>query len=195
MVRAAQGFGLVESRWSCWCHSPSTHLLVILFMIWFRVYFILFSVFNYFIFTFCIMFKGYQCQWQSYFLIIFSISSLTGSSNSHRRRRMRRPIRHTRSVEAPGISVLLPWSLHLSHNYCRSSVILVFWSDRTLELAERPYLNYAFPYMESPQGGSERDKPPDSSSSTSPVSVVSSFWKGNSLIVNRVLSQFLCLLA
>ncbi|KAG6588227.1 Protein CASP, partial [Cucurbita argyrosperma subsp. sororia] len=31
--------------------------------------------------------------------------------------------------------------------------------------------------MESPQGGSERDKPPDSSSSTSPVSVVSSFWK------------------
>ncbi|TYK28184.1 protein CASP [Cucumis melo var. makuwa] len=31
--------------------------------------------------------------------------------------------------------------------------------------------------MESPQGGSERDKPPNSSSSTSAVSVVSSFWK------------------
>ncbi|XP_022974135.1 uncharacterized protein LOC111472729 [Cucurbita maxima] len=99
------------------------------------------------------------------------------SPNSHRRRRMRRPIRHTRSVEAPGISALLPSSLHLSHNYCRSSVILVFESDRTLELAERPYLNYAFSYMESPQGGSDRDKPPDSSSSSSPVSVVSSFWK------------------
>lgn len=31
--------------------------------------------------------------------------------------------------------------------------------------------------MESPKGGSERDKTPNSSSSTSPVSVVSSFWK------------------
>ncbi|KAG7022140.1 Protein CASP [Cucurbita argyrosperma subsp. argyrosperma] len=31
--------------------------------------------------------------------------------------------------------------------------------------------------MESPQGGSDRDKPPDTSSSSSPVSVVSSFWK------------------
>ncbi|XP_022988038.1 protein CASP [Cucurbita maxima] len=31
--------------------------------------------------------------------------------------------------------------------------------------------------MESPKGGSERDKPPNSSSSASPVSVVSSFWK------------------
>lgn len=97
------------------------------------------------------------------------------------------------SASSSGSAPLL-WSPNLSHNHCKSFGIIVVESDRTLELIQRPFLNYALPNMEVPQGGSERDKPPNSSSSTSPLSVVSSFWKGNSLIVNRILFQFVRLL-
>lgn len=82
------------------------------------------------------------------------------------------------------------WSPNHSLNLCNSFAFPVLESDRSPELVQRSSPSCAFPNMESPKGGSERDKPPNSSSSASPVSVVSSFWQGNSLIVNRTIFQF-----